>query len=158
MGRQCLLRLCFPLLCLIPALSLAAAANAPGSPASAASTAPAVPEENFSGYWLWAEGNDRFTLTLTQDGTTLTGRHSSSLNGSKLIDSVEVNQPFSITGEVKGEGAVARFTSGATDTRGGSGHALLTLRGRYLYWHKMDETGGNHLPQDAILIRQNNPQ
>jgi hypothetical protein len=114
---------------------------------------PPVKEENFGGHWLWAEGDERFTLTLTQNGEKLTGFHSVQRYSDGRTDGVSGGTTPSITGLVHDSSMVARWRSGAPGSEA-YGHARLTLRGRYLYWELMDSSGEHYLPDHAVLIRQ----
>jgi hypothetical protein len=110
-------------------------------------------EPEFAGKWLWSSGDDRFSLTLKQSGSTLTGYHTAIRGGGAKRDEVATGLLPSITGNVSGPIVIVHFRSGAPGSEA-YGHARLTLRDRYLYWQLIDATGEHYLPENAVLIRQ----
>lgn len=149
------LRLCFLFLALcagapLPALS----ADTHTDNADNAMVTPVIRHQGYAGHWLWAEGDERLSLTLRQNGDKITGFHSAERFGGGKRDEVSSDgrQP-SITGELHGPSAIVRFRSGVLGSEA-YGHVRLTLRGKYLYWQLMDSTGENFLPDTAVLIRQ----
>lgn len=109
----------------------------------------------YTGSWMWATGDDRLTLTLTQQGEHVSGYHFVSRASGGKVGGVSggPGQLPSLSGEIHGPSAIMRFKSGTPGSQA-YGHVRLTLRDPYLYWELMDSTSEHYLPQNAVLIRQ----
>ena len=108
---------------------------------------------SYAGKWLWAEGSDRFTLSLTEKDGKLSGFHTMMRDSGGRWDSVPTGPLPSISGDIHGTSTVVLFRSGQPGNES-YGHARLTLRGRYLYWELVDTQSDSILPANAVLIRQ----
>lgn len=106
----------------------------------------------FSGTWRWKHGDEALTLVLEQSGSKLTGRHAAIGKGGMRVDEVQPGQPPSIEGTVQGDTAQVTFHS-AYPGSDATGRATLRLKGGVLYWHVVESTGEEYLPDSAQLKR-----
>lgn len=104
---------------------------------------------DFSGTWMWSEGQESFVMTLKQQGDKVAGTHTAvGQEGAKADDGLDVAGP-TIAGVVKGDMAITFHT--AYPDSDGHGTATMTKHGNILDWQISTSEGEHYLPKKALM-------
>ena len=105
---------------------------------------------DFSGTWMWSEGQESFVMTLKQQGDKVAGTHTAvGQEGAKADDGLDVAGP-TIAGVVKGDTAVVTFHTAFPDSDG-HGTATMVKHGDILDWEITSSDGEHYLPKKALM-------
>ena len=105
---------------------------------------------DFTGTWMWSQGQESFVITLKQQGDKVGGTHTAiGQQGAKADDGLDVDGP-TIAGTVKGNVATVTFHTAYPDSDG-HGTATMTKNGDTLDWEITSSDGEHYLPKKALM-------
>ncbi len=112
----------------------------------------AAGQEDFSGGWLWEQGQESLELTLNQQGDKITGTHAAiGQGGLKADDGLAAETP-TLDGTVQGNVATITFHTAYPDSDG-HGTVTMTRHGDAIDWVITSSNGEHYLPKKATLHR-----
>ena len=110
---------------------------------------------DFSGEWDFEGTDTDFSLTIIQNGTTISGTHCSVLYGGKKIDcSIDESDPPSVTGTASDDDSViVIFKSTVADKVGQA--TIKRISATQITWNITQEPEGEYfIPKSATLTKQ----